>query len=73
MRTTLDLDRELLERARDSLGVSTFTEAIEVALRRTVEQEDAAAAWSELKGSDLSWESVDDLLEYRARFGGRSS
>jgi Arc/MetJ family transcription regulator len=73
MRITLDLDRELLERARDSLGVSTFTEAIEVALRRAVEQEDAAAAWSELKGSDLSWESVDDLLEYRARFGGRSS
>ena len=73
MRTTLDLDRELLERARDSLGVSTFTEAIEVALRRTVEQEDAAAARSELKGSDLSWESVDDLLEYRTRFGGRSS
>ena len=73
MRTTLDLDRELLERARDSLGVSTFTEAIELALRRAVEQEDAAAAWFELKGSDLSWESVDDLLEYRARFGGRSS
>jgi Arc/MetJ family transcription regulator len=72
MRTTLDLDRELLERARDALGVSTFTEAIELALRRAVEQEDAAAAWSELKGSDLSWESVDDLLEYRARFGGRS-
>jgi hypothetical protein len=33
MRTTLELDRELQEKAKESLGARSFTEAIEIALR----------------------------------------
>jgi Arc/MetJ family transcription regulator len=72
MRTTLDIDRELLERATAALGASSFTEAIETALEQAVARADAREAWAALKGSELSWESVDALLEYRRRWGGRS-
>lgn len=72
MRTTLELDRDLLEEARSVLGVRTFTEAIERALRETVERARAREGWAELLGSDLSWASVDELDEYRSRFGGRA-
>jgi Arc/MetJ family transcription regulator len=72
MRTTLDLDRSLLERAKEALGARSFTEAIETALREAVARADARTAWDALSGSDLSWGSVDELLEYRRRFGGRA-
>lgn len=72
MRTTLDLDRELLERAKEVLGAESFTEAIETALRAAVARTEARAAWEALVGSDLSWESVDELLEYRRERGGRA-
>lgn len=72
MRTTLDLDRDLLERAKDALGAGSFTEAIETALREAVARCDARAAWDAVRESDLSWESVDDLIEYRRRHGGRA-
>lgn len=71
MRTTLDLDRELLERARDVLRAGSFTEAIERALRQVVAGAEAAEAWSRLEGADLSWETVEDLLEHRRQYGGR--
>jgi hypothetical protein len=72
MRTTLDLDRELLEKAKESLGARSFTEAIETALREAVVRAEARRGWDDLTGSSLSWESVDDLLRYRDRHGGRA-
>jgi Arc/MetJ family transcription regulator len=71
MRTTLDLDRDLLERAKEALGSSSFTEAIETALQEAVARTEGTKAWSELRGAESSWESVDDLLEFRRSFGGR--
>lgn len=71
MRTTLELDRKLLERAKAALGASSYTDAIQIALRDAVARTDARAGWEALIGSDLSWESVDDLLAYRRRFGTR--
>ncbi len=72
MRTTLDLDRELLERAKEALGAESFTQAIETALREAVARTEATAAWTGLMESDLSWSSVDELLEFRRRHGGRA-
>lgn len=72
MKTTLDLDRDLLERAKEALGARSFTEAIERALREAVRRTEATAAWEALRRSDRSWESVDELLEYRRRHGGRA-
>lgn len=71
MRTTLDLDRGLLEKAKESLGARSFTEAIETALREAVARAEARRGWDDLTGSCLSWKSVDDLLRYRDRHGGR--
>lgn len=70
LRITLELDRDLLEEARSVLGVRTFTEAIERALREAVERARVREGWAELLGSDLSWASVDELEEYRRRFSG---
>ncbi len=72
MRTTLDLDRELLERAKEALGASSFTEAIETALRDAVARTEGRAAWEALLGSEASWGSVEELLDYRRRHGGRA-
>lgn len=72
MKTTLDLDRELLEEAKDALGASSFTQAIETALKEAVARARHRAAWEDLIGADLSWEGVDELLEYRLRYGGRA-
>lgn len=72
MRTTLDLDRELLERARRVLGEDSFTATIERALREVVERAESRKAWEELIASDLSWKDVDELIRYRRRYGGRA-
>jgi Arc/MetJ family transcription regulator len=72
LRTTLNLDRELLEEAKAALGAASFTEAIETALREVVARARARDGWAELMGSDLSWESPEDLVEYRRRFGARA-
>jgi len=70
MRTTLDLDRSLLEEAKEALGARSFTEAIEMALRQALSRTQARAAWEALDGSDLSWGSPEELMEYRREFGG---
>lgn len=72
MRTTLELDRTLLERAKETLGARSFTEAIETALREAVARAEARGGWESLMRSGLSWESVDDLLAFRRRYGGRA-
>ena len=72
MRTTLNLDRDLLEEAREILGAGSFTETIEVALKRVVAEGRASRAWEGLLESDLSWDSVEDLLHHRRSLGGRT-
>jgi Arc/MetJ family transcription regulator len=64
MRTTLDIDRDLLERAKAALGASTYTEAIERSLSRAVEQAELEALLDSLRGEDLVW-SLDELRAYR--------
>ncbi len=64
MRTTLDIDRNLLERAKTALGASTYTEAIERSLSRAVEQAEVDALLNSLRGEDLVW-SLDDLRAWR--------
>ena len=55
MRTTLDIDRELLERAKAALGVTTYTEAIERSLERAILHEEVEALLADIQGSDLVW------------------
>lgn len=43
-RTTLEIDRELLERAKRALGTSTMRETVDVALRRATEDEETDRA-----------------------------
>jgi len=64
MRTTLDIDRSLLERAKRALGASTFTEAIERSLERAIAGAELDALLESVRGQDLVW-SVDELREYR--------
>lgn len=64
MRTTVDLDRSLLERAKEALGTSTYREAITRALEEAVSRADLRRLLDELEGSDATWD-LDALLEYR--------
>jgi hypothetical protein len=66
VRTTLDLDRGLLESAREVLRTETLTETIESALREVIDRARNRGAWADWIGSDLlEWESVDEFLEWR--------
>ena len=62
MRTTLDIDRGLLERAKAALGASTFTEAIERSLDQAIAGAELDARLSSVQGEDL----VGSLGELRA-------
>jgi Arc/MetJ family transcription regulator len=64
MRTTVDLDRDLLERAKEALGTTTYREAITRALEAAVSRADMGRLLDELEGSDAAW-SLDELLSYR--------
>jgi hypothetical protein len=70
MRTTLD--RALLERAKEALRAASFTEAIETALRQAVARVEATEGWESLIGAELSWKSVEELLDFRREHGGRA-
>jgi hypothetical protein len=72
MRTTLDLDRKLLERAKNVLEAESFTDAIHIALKEAVARAEGRKGWEQLIGTDLSWGAVDDLLDFRRRHGGRA-
>ena len=72
MKTTLDLDRKLLDRAKKVLGVASYTQAIEVALREAIARAETRQAWDRLIGSELSWNNVEDLMSYRREHGGRA-
>ncbi|HUG40208.1 MAG TPA: type II toxin-antitoxin system VapB family antitoxin [Longimicrobiales bacterium] len=64
MRTTVDLDRGLLERAKEALGTGTYREAIVRALEEAVARAGMRELLDELEGSDATWD-VDELLGYR--------
>ena len=72
MKTTLDLDRKLLDRAKKVLGADSYTQAIEVALREAIARAETRTAWERVIGSELSWNNVEDLLAYRREHGGRA-
>lgn len=69
MRTTLDIDRELLERAKKVLGASTFTEAIERSLDQAIARAELEALLERVRAEDLVW-SLDALRDYRRRSRG---
>ena len=64
MRTTLDIDRDLLERAKTALGATTYTEAIERSLDQAIAGAETDRLLDDLRGQDLVW-SVDELREFR--------
>jgi hypothetical protein len=64
MRTTLDIDRDLLDRARAALGATTYTEAIERSLSQAVAGAELDAVLESVRGEDLVW-SLDELQEHR--------
>ena len=72
MRTTVDLDRSLLERAKEVLGTTTYREAIIRALREAVSRAEMHRLLDELEASDASWD-LDDLLSYRRLEHGHRS
>ena len=64
MRTTVDLDRSLLERAKEALGTTTYREAITKALEEAVSRAEMRRLLGKLEGSDATWD-LDALLSYR--------
>lgn len=64
MRTTVDLDRSLLERAKKALGTATYREAITRALEEAVSRADLRRLLNDLEASDATWD-LDALLSYR--------
>jgi Arc/MetJ family transcription regulator len=64
MRTTVDLDRALLERAKEALGTATFREAIIRALEEAVSRAEMVRLMDRLEGSDATWD-LNALLSYR--------
>jgi len=72
MRTTVDLDRGLLDRAREALGTDTYRAAIVRALEEAVSRAEMRELLGELEASDATWD-LDALLEYRRDARGHRS
>ncbi|CAN5322414.1 hypothetical protein BH23GEM4_BH23GEM4_10670 [soil metagenome] len=66
MRTTIDIDRDRLERAKRALAARTYKEAIERSLDDAIRRAEMRRIVDELKGSDVTWD-VEELLAYRHR------
>jgi hypothetical protein len=64
IRTTVDLDRGLLERAKAALGAPTYRETITRALHDAVARADLSRILETVDRSDATW-SVKELLAYR--------
>lgn len=64
MRTTIDIDRDLLDRGREALGARTYREAIIRSLTAAIERAELLRLVDSLEGSDAVWE-LDRMLEYR--------
>lgn len=65
MRTTFDIDRALLDRARDAMGTRTYKEAIVRSLHAAIERAELIRLVDGLEGSDAVWE-LDRMLAYRS-------
>lgn len=64
MRTSIDIDDTLMDRAMVSAGLDTKKATVEEALRRMVRRQDRLDTLSELSG--LGWEGdLDELREVR--------
>jgi Arc/MetJ family transcription regulator len=72
IRTTVDLDRDLLNRAKEALDVPTYREAITRALKDAVARAELRSLLRDVERSDLTWE-VDELLAYRGLRRGDAS
>ncbi|MEX1256723.1 MAG: hypothetical protein WEG36_03790 [Gemmatimonadota bacterium] len=72
IRTTVDLDRELLERAKEALDAPTYREAITRALEEAVSRIELRRLLESVEGSDLAWD-LDALLAHRRAERGHSS
>jgi Arc/MetJ family transcription regulator len=72
IRTTVDLDRELLERAKEALDTATFREAITLALEEAVSRAELRRLLDSIESSDLVWD-LNDLLAYRRAERGHSA
>jgi Arc/MetJ family transcription regulator len=64
IRTTVDLDRDLLDRAKKALDARTYREAITRALTEAVDRADLRRLIDALEGSDASWD-LEELFSYR--------
>ena len=64
MRTTLDIDRDLLDRARAAIGAATYTEAIERSLEQAIARAELDGLLEALGGEDLVW-SLEELRAFR--------
>jgi Arc/MetJ family transcription regulator len=60
MRTNIDIDDTLLERAMETLGAKTKKAAVEEGLRRIVRAGEQARALEEMKG--MGWEGDLDAM-----------
>lgn len=72
MRTTVDLDRELLDRAKEALDARTYREAIIRALNEAIARADLRVLLYSIEGSDLTWD-LDELLAYRRADRGHAT
>ena len=64
MRTNIDIDDTLMDRAMSSTGLDTKKATVEEALRRMVRRQDRLDALAELSG--LGWEGdLDEMREAR--------
>lgn len=64
MRTTLDIDRDLLERVKTALGAATYTEGIEEALTMAIGQSELEVLLESIRGRDPVW-SHDEMRAFR--------
>jgi Arc/MetJ family transcription regulator len=60
MRTVIDLDDELLERARQELGTKSKKDTIHAALRLVAERSERMEAIRELLSVDRDWTGIVD-------------
>ena len=69
MKTVIDLDDELLERARRELGTKSKKDTIHAALRMVAERGDRLEAIRELLSVDRDWSGLleDDKTPYGER------
>lgn len=72
MRTTVELDRDLIERAMEAMDAATYRETITRALEEAVARVERRRVLDRIESSDLTW-ALDDLTAYRRAADGHGS